>query len=284
MNNLEHLTGEDILYDPRSDTYRVKIGDRTVEVPSSSLQSENLRVLKNVLDSTDDAFRKLYLGDWAETAAARTATEAEEAARAGQIPSKTMNVPWEIHTHGTDIFLADAWGHKYALVKDYLVPAKAQGADADVDSKADHRDSAANGTGTAAADRYPSIPYRSIINDAIELLNKNKKLRLSKISLNRFGPDYILTVSSRGHTALGKTPVRRVEMSIDPIVFDRMLKLELDRDAGLGDSLDTNTYIKLRIAFLLYKALSLTDEEAKKFCVVGVFRVMFSNTQFDYSV
>jgi hypothetical protein len=164
-----------------------------------------------------------------------------------------------------------------------MVPIKDQGAESDISSRADST-GAADGTGTAAADRYPSIPYRSVIDDAIELLNKNKKLRLSKISLNRFGPDYILTVSSRGHTALGKTPVRTVEMSIDPTVFDRMLKIELDRDAGLGDSLDTNTYIKLRIAFLLYRALSLTDEEARKFCVVGVFRVMFSNTQFDYSV
>jgi hypothetical protein len=75
-----------------------------------------------------------------------------------------------------------------------------------------------------------------------------------------------------------------MEVSINYSAFDRALETEADRDAGLGDSLDTNTYIKLRIAFLLYRALSLTDEEARKFCVVGVFRVMFSNTQFDYSV
>ena len=133
-------------------------------------------------------------------------------------------------------------------------------------------------------DRYPSIPYCSVIEDAIELLNKNKKLRISKISFNKFGSEYILTVSSRGHTALGKASIRTMEVLINLAVFDRTLKMELDRDAGLGDSLDTNTYIKLRIAFLLYRALSLTDEEVKKFCVVGVFRVMFSNTQFDYSV
>ena len=63
MNNLKHLTEEDILYDPRSDTYKVMVGDRTVEVPSSSLQSENLSVLKNALYNTDDAFRNIYLGD-----------------------------------------------------------------------------------------------------------------------------------------------------------------------------------------------------------------------------
>jgi hypothetical protein len=286
MNNLEHLTEEDILYDPQSDTYKIrfgKFGEETLEISGSSLHSENVGAILRGTD--DDFFRKTYIGDWAEAAMARTAAEAEEAARAGVIPSNTIDVPWEVHTHGTDIFLADAQGHRYSIIGDnIMVPVKDQGADADVDSKADHQDSAANGTGTAAADRYPSIPCRALIEDAIELLNKNKKLRLSKISLNRFGPDYILTVSSRGHTALGKTPVRRVEMSIDPTVFDRMLKIEQDRDAGLGDSLDTNTYIKLRIAFLLYRALSLTDEEARKFCVVGVFRVMFSNTQFDYSV
>ena len=222
MNNLEHLTGEDILYDPRSDTYKVRVGDRTVEVPSSSLRHENLDVLKNALDRTDDAFRKIYLGDWAEAARAKTATEAEEAARAGQVP-------------------------------------------------------------LAAADRYPSIPYRSVIEDAIELLNKNKKLHLHKVSFYRNGLYYILTVSSRGHTALGKTPVRTVKVSINLATFDRMLKTELDREAGLKASLDTNTYIKLRIAFLLYKALSMNDDEARKFWMVGIFSVLDSSTRHDFS-
>ena len=265
MNNLKHLTGEDILYDPRSDTYKAIVGDKTVEVPSSSLRSERLNMLKDALRDTPydiDAFRRDYLGDRTEAARAKTAIEAEEAARAGVIPMKTMVAPWDVYTHSTMGASVSVLKPEHPAIIVYS------------DKK----------TVKDQHDRYPSIPCRAIIEDAIELLNKNKKLCLHKISLNKFGSDYILTVSSRGHTALGKTPVRTVEMSIDPTVFDRMLKIGLDRDAGLGDSLDTNTYIKLRLAFLLYRALSLTDEEAKKFCVVGVFRVMFSNTQFDYSV
>lgn len=235
MNNLEHLTGEDILYDPRSDTYKVIVGDRMVEVPDYPLRSERLNMLKDALKDTlhytDDAFRRDYLGDWAEAAGARTATEAEEAARVGS--TLTTND---------------------------------------------------GGIMTYQYDRYPSIPCRSVIEDAIELLNKNKKLHLHKVSFYRNGLYCILTVSSRGHTALGKTPVRTVKVSINLATFDRMLKTELDREAGLKASLDTNTYIKLRIAFLLYKALSMKDEEAKKFWAAGIFRVMSSNTQFDYSV
>lgn len=280
---MEQTAVKNILYDPRSDTYKVKVGDRTVEVPSSSLRYENLSVLKNALDSTDDAFRKIYLGDWAEAARARTATEAEEAARAGQTPLRTMDVPWEVHTRGTDIFLADAYGHEYALVEDCLVPAKAPDTDADASSKADHRDSAANGTGTAAADRFPSIPFRSVIEDAIELLRKNKKLRLSKISLNRFESRYILAISSRSFDYPEPPLIRTLEISIMYTAFDRALETELDREAGLKASLDTDTYIKLRIAFLLYKALSMNDKEAKKFWMVGIFSVLGSSTQHDFS-
>ena len=283
MNDLEHLTEEDILYDPRSDTYKVKVWGRTVEVPDYPLRSERLNMLKDALkdtlhytDGAFSAFRRDYLGDWAEAAEAKTATEAEEAARAGVIPMKTVNVPLDVYTHGQDVFLADAQGHKYAIIGDgIMAPVKDQDADADIGSQVGNRGS--------ATDKYPSIPHRALIKDAIELLNKNKKLRLSKVSLNRFGSDYILIVSSRGHTALGKTPVRTMEVSINLAAFNRALKTELDRDAGLKASLDTNTYIKLRIAFLLYKALSMNDDDAKKFCAAGIFRVMSSTTQFDYS-
>lgn len=279
---MEQTAVKDILYDPRSDTYKVrfgKFGEETMEIPGSSLHSENAGAILRGTD--DDFFRKTYIGDWAEAARAKTATEAEEAARAGQMPLKA----WDIYTHGQNVFLADAQGHRYSIIGDGIVaPVKDRGTESDIGSKADHRDSAANGAGMAVADRYPSIPYRAIIEDAIELLNKNKKLRLHKVSLNRFGTDYILTVTSKGHTALGKTSVRTVEVSINLATFDRELKIELDRDAGLGEGLNTNTYIKLRIAFLLYKTLSMTDENAKKFSIAGIFRVMFSSTQFDYSV
>ena len=241
---MEQTAVKNILYDPRSDTYKVrfgKFGEETLEISGSSLHSENVGAILRGTD--DDFFRKTYIGDWLAK------------------DEKTEN-PVSIYTRGT-------MGASVSVLKP------------DCPTIIVYSDKK---TAEDQPDRYPSIPCRAIIEDAIELLNKNKKLHLHKISLNKFGPDYILTVSSRGRTALGKTPVRRVEMSIDPTVFDRMLKIGLDRDAGLGDSLDTNTYIKLRIAFLLYRALSLTDEEAQKFCVVGVFRVMFSNTQVDYSI
>lgn len=304
-NNMEQTTVKNILYDPRSDTYKIMVGDRMVEVPDYPLRSERLNMLKDALlkDALKDplydidAFRRDYLGDWAEAARAETATEAEEAARAGVIPMKNVTVPWDVYTHGKDVILADAQGHKYSIIGDWLakdektenpvsiytrgtVGASVSVLKPDCPTITVYSDKK---TAKDQHDRYPSIPYRALIKDAIELLNKNKKLRLSKISLNRFETDYILTVSSRGHTALGKTPVRTIEVSINLAAFDRTLKTELDNDAGLGEGLDTNTYIKLRIAFLLYRALSMKDEEAKKFWAAGIFRVMSSTTQFDYS-
>lgn len=236
MNNLEHLTGEDILYDPRSDTYKVIVGDRMVEVPDYPLRSERLNMLKDALKDplhyTDDAFRRDYLGDWAEVARARTATEVEEAARVGS--TLTTND---------------------------------------------------GGVMTYQHDRFPSIPFRSVIEDAIELLRKNKKLRLSKISLNRFESRYVLAISSRsfGDPEPPLIRIRTLEISISYAAFDRALETELDREAGLKASLDTDTYIKLRIAFLLYKALSMNDEEAKKFWMVGIFSVLGSSTRHDFS-
>ena len=245
-NNMEQLTEKNILYDPRSDRYKIKAGDKITEIPGSSLQSEGVRVLDELLHGTDDdAYRKIYLGDWLDK-------------------DKKTEDPISLHTFDT------IGGAVFRSVLRPECPT--------ITVYSDKK------TAKGQPDSHPSIPYRAIIEDAIELLNKNKKLRLHKISLNRFKTDYILTVSSRGHTALGKTPVRTLEILINLATFDRARKMEQDKDAGLGEELDTNTYIKLRIAFLLYKALGMTDEDAKKFSIADNFRVMLSNTQFDYSV
>ena len=42
---------------------------------------------------------------------------------------------------------------------------------------------------------------------------------------------------------------------IDYKAFDRTYEMETDKEAGLMTKLDTDTYIKLRLAFLINKAL-----------------------------
>ena len=124
-------------------------------------------------------------------------------------------------------------------------------------------------------DRYPSIPVQAIIDDAIELLNKNKKLHITKISFSQSHPEFFLAISSsHPHDPESR---KVLEVSIHHSAFDRT-KQEIDDYAGLKAKLDTNTYIKLRIAFLLYEALKLRDEDALELSL-NIFKVHGSVTR-----
>ena len=59
-------------------------------------------------------------------------------------------------------------------------------------------------------------------------------------------------------------------------VFDRAHKTDVDMHAGLMAKLDTNTYIKLRIAFLLYEALK-TCEYDKHQMDSDIFKILYSD-------
>ncbi len=124
-------------------------------------------------------------------------------------------------------------------------------------------------------DRYPSIPVRAIIDDAIELLNKKKNLHITKISFSQSHPEFFLAISSNHPYDPGSRKV--LEVSIHHSAFDRV-KQEIDDYAGLKAKLDTNTYIKLRIAFLLYEALKLRDRDALEISL-NIFKVHGSVTR-----
>ena len=58
--------------------------------------------------------------------------------------------------------------------------------------------------------------------------------------------------------------------------FDRAHKTDVDNNARLVAKLDTNTYIKLRIAFLLYEALK-TCEYDKHQMDSDIFKILYSD-------
>ena len=60
------------------------------------------------------------------------------------------------------------------------------------------------------------------------------------------------------------------------------VKQETDDYAGPKAKLDTNAYIKLRIAFLLYEALKLRDEDARKISL-DLFKIMGSYARPNFS-
>ena len=103
--------------------------------------------------------------------------------------------------------------------------------------------------------RYPSKPPMIIVEEALELLNSKKHLGIKKIELSKeFGPIIRLTISS---DASAERPdySRVLSVYIDYKAFDRTYEMETDEEAGLMTKLDTDTYIKLRLAFLINKAL-----------------------------
>ena len=103
--------------------------------------------------------------------------------------------------------------------------------------------------------RYPSKPPMVIIEEALELLNSKKHLGIKKIEISKeFGSIIKLTISS---DASAERPdySRVLSVYIDYEAFDRTYEMETDEEAGLMTKLDTDTYIRLRIAFLINKAL-----------------------------
>ena len=123
--------------------------------------------------------------------------------------------------------------------------------------------------------RYPSKPPMVIIEEALELLNSKKHLGIGNIELSKTSDSTIrLTLSS--DTSAERSDYSRVlSVCIDYKAFDRTYEMETDEEAGLMTKLDTDTYIKLRLAFLINKALKRVPPIA--LCTdLGVFKVIGS--------
>ena len=123
--------------------------------------------------------------------------------------------------------------------------------------------------------RYPSKPPMVIIEEALELLNSKKHLGIGNIELSKTSDSTIrLTLSS--DTSAERSDYSRVlSVCIDYKAFDRTYEMETDEEAGLMTKLDTDTYIKLRLAFLINQALKRVPPIA--LCTdLGVFKVIGS--------
>ena len=123
--------------------------------------------------------------------------------------------------------------------------------------------------------RYPSKPPMVIIEEALELLNSKKHLGIGNIELSKTSDSTIrLTLSS--DTSAERSDYSRVlSVCIDYKAFDRTYKMETDEEAGLMTKLDTDTYIRLRLAFLINKALKRVAPLAL-LMDSGVFKVIGS--------
>ena len=123
--------------------------------------------------------------------------------------------------------------------------------------------------------RYPSKPPMVIIEEALELLNSKKHLGIGNIELSKTSDSTIRLTLSSDTTAEIPGHQRVLSVHIEYKAFDRTHNMETDKDAGLTEKLDTDTYIKLRIAFLINKALKRVPPLAL-LMDSGVFKVIGS--------
>ena len=123
--------------------------------------------------------------------------------------------------------------------------------------------------------RYPSKPPMVIIEEALELLNSKKHLGIGNIELSKTSDSTIRLTLSSDTTAEIPGHQRILSVCIDYKAFDRTYDMETDKEAGLMTKLDTDTYIKLRLAFLINQALKRVPPLA--LCTdLGVFKVIGS--------
>ena len=123
--------------------------------------------------------------------------------------------------------------------------------------------------------RYPSKPPMVIIEEALELLNSKKHLGIGNIELSKTSDSTIRLTLSSDTTAEIPGRQRILSVRIEYKAFDRTHDMAADKDAGLMTKLDTDTYIRLRLAFLINKALKRVPPIA--LCTdLGVFKVIGS--------
>ena len=122
--------------------------------------------------------------------------------------------------------------------------------------------------------RFPSKRSGDIIDEAIELLNAKKNVNMTKVSVNQVFEGFKLRLHSDmpAVNGMGKTLI----VLIKHTAFDRAHGSDIDAEARLMAKLDTDTYIKLRIAFLLYEALK-TCEYNKQSMDSDIFEILHSD-------
>ena len=248
-------------YDPIDLIYTVTVGKNSVEIPGHTLTQKHIEELAKMLEGiNDDTLAKATLNVWAAAI------------------NKSISYR-AIDTDG-NLMLGDSESATYDdNVKTIAIDASKIAADRVRDVLAAWKDTR---TRLSPYDyepkvyyqpRYPSKPPMIIIEEALELLNSKKHLGIGNIELSKVDNSTIrLTLSS---VAAAEIPghQRILSVCIEYKVFDRTYNMETDRDAGLTEKLDTDTYIKLRIAFLINQALKQAETLALA-TVLDVFKVI----------
>lgn len=225
-----NINTDGIIYVPQYDTYRIKVGKRIVEVDAWALrQAWNVPEIESILRSGTDAGKKDLLDSIVRLG--------------GRLIDDLGNNGYASNCDPID-----------ALYRGAIDPADTATAVAcmDIPEPKPYYDPSATPT-VYLHDRFPSKRSGDIIDEAIKLLNAKKNLHMTKISVDQIFEGFKIRIHSDMPFIQGSD--KTLMIVIKHAAFDRAQRTDVDNFAGLKAKLDTDTYIKLRIAFLLFEAL-----------------------------
>ena len=243
------MNTDGIIYRPQYDTYIIRVGNRIVEVDAWALkQALNIPQIESILRSGTDAGKKNLLDSIVRIG--------------GRLAADLGDDGYASNCDPIDALYRGIIDPRDNVVACAEIPEPTP----DFDPKAMPK--------VYYNDRFPSKRSGDIIDEAIELLNAKKNLRMTKVDINQVFEGFKLRAHSdmpavRG---MGKTLV----VLIKHAAFDRAHRTDIDAQARLMAKLDTDTYIKLRIAFLLYEALK-TCEFDKQSMDSDIFEILYSD-------
>lgn len=239
------MNTDGLIYRPQYDTYIIRVGNRIVEVDAWALrQAWNVPEIESILRSGTDAGKKELLDSIIRIGG-----------RLGDDGYTSSYDPIDALYRG----VIDPRDNVVACAE---MPKPTPDYDPNAVPKVYYNN------------RFPSKKSGDIIDEAIELLNAKKDLRMTKISIEPVFEGFRLRAHSDMPAArgMGKTLVVLIKRT----AFDRAHMTDIDAQARLMAKLDTDTYIKLRIAFLLYEALK-TCEFNKQSMDSDIFEILYSD-------
>lgn len=229
-----------IIYVPRSDTYRIKVGKIIVEISARTLrQAHSIDMVENILKYGSDQLRNDLL-DSIMRMGGRLVDDLGNDTNANNADKYR------------DIYLRSGQDPIDALYRGAIDPADTVVACMDIPKPTPYYDPSAAPT-IYHHNRFPSVNTKTIIDEAIKLLNAKKNLHMTKLAVDQIFKGFKILIRSDMPFIQGSD--KTLMIVIKHAAFDRAHRTDIDMYAGLKAKLDTDTYIKLRIAFLIFEAL-----------------------------
>ena len=244
-----------ILYRPQYDTYIIRVGGKTVEVDAWALrQAWNVDQIESILRSGTDAGKKNLLDSIVRIGGRIADDLGDNTTVCGNGYTSSYDP--------IDALYRGAMDPRDNVVACAEMPKPMLDYDPNAVPKVYYND------------RFPSKRSGDIIDEAIELLNTKKNVNMTKVSVNQVFEGFKLRLRSDLSAArgMGKTLIVLIRHK----AFDRAHMTDIDTRARLMAKLDTDTYIKLRIAFLLYETLK-TCEYNKQSMDSDIFEIIYSD-------